>query len=47
MTASYPRRRPQGDGSLYQDGAGYAADYKELEGVERENLKRVGMLGKS
>jgi hypothetical protein len=21
--------------------------YKELEGVERENLKRVGMLGKS
>ena len=25
----------------------YAADYKELEGVERENLKRVGMLGKS
>ena len=23
--------------------AGYAADDKELEGVERENLKRVGM----
>jgi hypothetical protein len=28
------------------DGAGYAATYKELEGVECENLKRVGMLGK-
>jgi len=33
--------------TLYLDGAGYAAAYKELEGVERENLKRVGMLGKS
>ena len=32
--------------TLYLDGAGYAAAYKELEGVERENLKRVGMLGK-
>jgi hypothetical protein len=33
--------------TLYLDGAGYAAAYKELEGVERANLKRVGMLGKS
>jgi tripartite-type tricarboxylate transporter receptor subunit TctC len=33
--------------TLYLDGAGYASAYKELEGVERANLKRVGMLGKS
>ena len=32
--------------TLYQDGAAYAADYKELEKVERENLKRVGLLAK-
>jgi tripartite-type tricarboxylate transporter receptor subunit TctC len=32
--------------TLYVDGAGYAAAYKELESVERENLKRVGMLAK-
>ena len=32
--------------TLYLDGAGYAAAYNELEGVERENLKRVGMFGK-
>ena len=32
--------------TLYLDGAGYAAAYKELEGVERANLKRVGMLAK-
>lgn len=32
--------------TLYLDGAAYAADYKELEKVERENLKRVGMLAK-
>ena len=32
--------------TLYQDGAAFAADYKELEKVERENLKRVGLLAK-
>lgn len=32
--------------TLYLDGAGYAATYRELEGVERANLKRVGMLAK-
>lgn len=32
--------------TLYQDAAGYQADYKELESVERENLKRVGLLAK-
>ncbi len=32
--------------TLYLDGAGYAAAYKELENVERDNLKRVGMLAK-
>jgi len=32
--------------TLYLDGAGYAAAYKELESVERDNLKRVGMLAK-
>jgi len=32
--------------TLYQDAAGYQADYKELEGIERENLKRVGLLAK-
>jgi tripartite-type tricarboxylate transporter receptor subunit TctC len=32
--------------TLYQNGAAYAADYKELEGVERANLKRVGLLAK-
>jgi tripartite-type tricarboxylate transporter receptor subunit TctC len=32
--------------TLYQDAAAYAADYKELEKIERENLKRVGMLAK-
>jgi tripartite-type tricarboxylate transporter receptor subunit TctC len=32
--------------TLYVDGAGYAAAYKELEGIERANLKRVGMLAK-
>ena len=32
--------------TLYQGGAAYAADYKELEKVERENLTRVGMLAK-
>ena len=32
--------------TLYQDAAAYQADYKELEGVERENLKRVGLLAK-
>jgi tripartite-type tricarboxylate transporter receptor subunit TctC len=32
--------------TLYQDGSAYAADYKELEKVERENLKRVGLLAK-
>jgi tripartite-type tricarboxylate transporter receptor subunit TctC len=32
--------------TLYLDGAGYAAAYKDLETVERDNLKRVGMLAK-
>jgi tripartite-type tricarboxylate transporter receptor subunit TctC len=32
--------------TLYQNAAGYQADYKELEGVERANLKRVGLLAK-
>jgi hypothetical protein len=32
--------------TLYLDGTGYAAAYKELEAVERANLKRVGMLAK-
>jgi tripartite-type tricarboxylate transporter receptor subunit TctC len=32
--------------TLYLDGAGYAAAYRELEGVERANLKRVGLLAK-
>jgi tripartite-type tricarboxylate transporter receptor subunit TctC len=32
--------------TLYQDAAAYQADYKELEAVERENLKRVGLLAK-
>ena len=32
--------------TLYQDAAAYQADYKELEGIERENLKRVGLLAK-
>ncbi len=32
--------------TLYQDAAAYQADYKELESVERENLKRVGLLAK-
>jgi tripartite-type tricarboxylate transporter receptor subunit TctC len=32
--------------TLYRDGAAYAADYRELEGIERENLKRVGLLAK-
>jgi tripartite-type tricarboxylate transporter receptor subunit TctC len=32
--------------TLYLGGDGYAAAYKELEGVERDNLKRVGMLAK-
>jgi tripartite-type tricarboxylate transporter receptor subunit TctC len=32
--------------TLYQDGPAYAADYKELEKIERENLKRVGLLAK-
>ena len=32
--------------TLYQDGGAYAADYKELEKIERENLKRVGLLAK-
>ena len=32
--------------TLYQDAAAYQADYKELENIERENLKRVGLLAK-
>ena len=32
--------------TLYLDGAGYAAAYKELDDIERANLKRVGMLAK-
>jgi hypothetical protein len=32
--------------TLYLDGRGYAAAYKELEGVERANLRRVGLLAK-
>lgn len=32
--------------TLYQDAAAYQSDYKELESVERENLKRVGLLAK-
>jgi tripartite-type tricarboxylate transporter receptor subunit TctC len=32
--------------TLYIDGAGYTAAYKDLETVERDNLKRVGMLAK-
>ena len=32
--------------TLYQAAAAYQADYKQLEGVERENLKRVGLLAK-
>ena len=32
--------------TLYQDATAYQADYKELEGTERENLKRVGLLAK-
>lgn len=32
--------------TLYQDAGAYQADYKELESVERENLKRVGLLAK-
>src|SRR5262245_35956216 len=32
--------------TLYQDAAGYQADYKELESIEREHLKRVGLLAK-
>jgi tripartite-type tricarboxylate transporter receptor subunit TctC len=32
--------------TLYLDGASYAAAYKELETVERNNLKRVNMLAK-
>jgi len=32
--------------TLYQDATAYQADYKELEAIERENLKRVGLLAK-
>ena len=32
--------------TLYVDSAGYAAAYKEQDRIERENLKRVGMLAK-
>jgi len=31
--------------TLYLDSAGYAAAYKEQDRIERENLKRIGMLG--
>jgi tripartite-type tricarboxylate transporter receptor subunit TctC len=33
--------------TLYLDSAGYKAAYVEQDRTERENLKRVGMLGKS
>ena len=33
--------------TLYLDSAAFAAAYKEQDRIERENLKRVGMLAKS